>query len=486
MSKLMTRTLAMAILLVCAAAVAFASGQQAGSEEVPTLTWYYFGFDAGPDQDLVEEAMSDYIEPLIGARIDMIPLDWDPFINQTNVKLAADEPYDIVFAPVWIDFLTGVSRNKYMDITEMLPEHAPELYAELGEARLAGAFNGVQYAVPTLKEIAESDAFYINQELLDAHGLSADGIETAADIVPLLRTIADNEPDVIPFDVSGLGLVNLAEGVDYLLGDDTIPIALAPGSNRVVLAPELGELQELYQLTRSLIEEGILSADAVVQDQARMDTLKEEGLVFSFVGGGVPGQEAGLSNENVTWIQVNITTPRVTNKSMRGSMNAISSTSRHPEEALAFLNLINTDPYLNNLWAYGIEGQHWEWVDEDAQIIRRIPDSGFNHDWQWAFANQFLNYLRVEENPNKWDRIAAYNDAAVRSPALGFDVDLSDFETEIQSLKLIMDEQLSLVRYGGDDFEEAMAEMIEDLYNAGAQDVIDYVQEQYDAFQASR
>lgn len=478
------RTCAMATAIaLCAVGAAFAAGQrQTGrAGDVPTLSWYYFGFDAGPGTAEVVEKMNEYIEPKIGARIQMVPLDWEPFLTQTNVKLAANEPYDIVFNPIWIDFIDGINRNKYRDITQLFPKHAPKTHALLGSAAMSGAFNGVQYAIPTLKEIAEGYGVLFNKQVLDRLGLSVANVRRMEDLVPLLTAVAQRAPDIVPFDVSGLGLTNLVE-LDYILGDDTIPIVTDISGAKVMFATEVPAYVNAVKLTQQLFKSGVISADAVVMDQARMKTLREEGKVFAWVSGVLPGRGATLSNDKVTWVQVDITTPIVSNKSMRGSMNGISSTSRNAEKALAFLELMNTDKYLNNLWAFGIEGKHYTMVSEG--VIRRIPNSGFSHDWQWAFGNQFLNYLKHDEDPNKWKNIAAFNDRAVRVKSLGFDLDLSRFANSVQAIKLAYSE--AGLAYKDLPVEQSIQELHRRVNAAGGQELLAYVQAEYNKFLARK
>lgn len=52
-----------------------------------------------------------------------------------------------------------------------------------------------------------------------------------------------------------------------------------------------------------------------------------------------------------------------------GSMQGRSITSTNPEKALMFLNLLNTDEYLINLFIHGIEGIHYK-RDEKGQVVK--------------------------------------------------------------------------------------------------------------------
>ena len=51
--------------------------------------------------------------------------------------------------------------------------------------------------------------------------------------------------------------------------------------------------------------------------------------------------------------------PYIDNTSVQGAMMAISANSAHPVEAMKFLNLLNTDPYVMTLLNYGVEGVHY-------------------------------------------------------------------------------------------------------------------------------
>ena len=63
---------------------------------------------------------------------------------------------------------------------------------------------------------------------------------------------------------------------------------------------------------------------------------------------------------------------QITNASARGAMTAINKNSAHPEKAMEFLNLVNTDEYLRNLLNYGIEGVHWTKAEPTAEELSLI------------------------------------------------------------------------------------------------------------------
>ena len=47
---------------------------------------------------------------------------------------------------------------------------------------------------------------------------------------------------------------------------------------------------------------------------------------------------------------------------------AVNANTKHPVECIKFLNLLNTDPEIRNLFNYGIEGVHYT-LDEQGQVV---------------------------------------------------------------------------------------------------------------------
>src|SRR5258706_6270614 len=104
-------------------------------------------------------------------------------------------------------------------------------------------------------------------------------------------------------------------------------------------------------------------------------------------------------------------------------MNFISVTSKDKARAAMFMELENTDPFVNNTVAFGVEGTHWVRTATGQIDFPKGLDaktSGYVPAINWAFGNQFLNYLWTTEDPNKWKNYIAYNKSAVPANSLGF------------------------------------------------------------------
>jgi putative aldouronate transport system substrate-binding protein len=181
------------------------------------------------------------------------------------------------------------------------------------------------------------------------------------------------------------------------------------------------------------------------------------------------------------WVQIEITPPVMSNRETTGSLQAISRTSQHPELAMQFLELFNTDPYLNNLINYGLEGTHYVKLSEN--VIKAGPGvDKYNPGTQWMFGNQFINYLYNNEDPHKWAKFLAYNKAALPQKDLGFSFDPSSVKTEVAAVKSVWKEYIPSLETGTVDPDSVVPEALAKFKAAGVDAIIAEAQKQYDAW----
>ncbi len=452
------------------------------------LSWYFLGNTPGVGQPNVEAAIGEYLKDKINVTVKFYPLGWDEFFTKTGAMTAANEPFDITFSPAWMGFADSAAKNAYMDITELFPKYCPGTKELLGDDFLKGGYyNGKLLAIPTNKEKAHSTGLMLNKQLMDKYNLDMNSINTINDIEPMLKTIKENEPDIVPFMVgTGTNILMLPQ-FDYVTGDDTYGAAARYGDTKLLCPTETQEMADAYRLTRDWYLKGYVYKDAATEaasgDSSKSTSLQNDGLVFAYVSNLIPQQDANRSNEKVTWIQKELVKPRISAKDLGGSMNSISSTCRNPERALMFLELVNTDKTLNNLIAWGIEGTNYTIVSEN--VIHQDDKSDYVHTNQWVFGNQFLNYLKDTESPTKWDEFKSFNEKAVSDKSLGFVfTKADDIKTEIAAVRLAYSK--TYLWSGCQDVDEELPKLIDQLKKAGVDTIISTVQTEYDAWLASK
>jgi hypothetical protein len=196
---------------------------------------------------------------------------------------------------------------------------------------------------------------------------------------------------------------------------------------------ETQEFKEYLELARKYYLAGYVPADAATMSNFTTDM--KAGKVFCKVESGKPFHyEERAASWGIPIIDVNLTKPVVQTRDCTGSMQAISKICKNPTMALKFLELFNTDKYLNNLINFGIEGKHFVKVSVNVIDYPKgvtAQNSGYKPGTLWMFGNQYLNYFWKGENTSKWDAFKKFNALSTSAASLGFNFDPDPVKNEM-------------------------------------------------------
>lgn len=168
---------------------------------------------------------------------------------------------------------------------------------------------------------------------------------------------------------------------------------------------------------------------------------------------------------------------------------AVASSSKRPDKAVQFLNLMNSNVELSTLLRFGIKGEHYE-INEDGTIDESKNTNYNQNSWlmfgdydQLPLAAKFVEPtgLSVEEYKTK---LKEWNDKTAKSPGYGFIFDPTPVKTEISALDAASEQYVKVIGNGAVDTDEMAKTFNESLYAAGLQKVIDEKQRQLDAWLA--
>lgn len=452
------------------------------------ISWYFIGNGPQPDVGLIENEANKYLKDKLNARIKLTCFDWGTYEDKMNVKIASGEPFDICFTANWkINYPLFAAKGAFTDLTDMMDKYAPKTKAILGDKVIKGAnVNGRLYGIPALKEMAHSWGFLFKKDLINKYNLNTNSVKKFGDVEPLLKVIKAKEPGVYPLEaVVGESPYRVLDFEKIV--DDDVPGAVYFDyrDTKVVNDYDTPEAKAFYNTMHKFYQAGYIRRDADSVQDYNAD--EKAGKIFAHIKSLKPGKNDEFTlSQGVTWTQVELTKPVSTTREMTGSMQAISKTSSNPERALKFLELFNTDPYLNNLINFGIEGRHY--VKADSNTIDFAPGtqngatSGYNPATPWMFGNQFLNYLYKVEDPQKWQKFKAFNDSAVASPLLGFTFDVYPVRNEVAALKNVKKQYFPQLETGKGDPSVVLSKMNAKFKTCGLDKVLAEMQKQVDAY----
>ena len=142
----------------------------APSKDVVTLKWVAVGSGMPSNYDAWLAQINPYLEDKIGVNIDMEVISWGDWDTRRNVIVNTSGEYDILFTNV-NTYNNDVNTGAFLDITDMVKEAAPELYASVPEDYWkACEVGGRVYGVPTYKDSSQSEYLVWDKAKVDATG----------------------------------------------------------------------------------------------------------------------------------------------------------------------------------------------------------------------------------------------------------------------------------------------------------------------------
>jgi putative aldouronate transport system substrate-binding protein len=96
--------------------------------------------------------------------------------------------------------------------------------------------------------------------------------------------------------------------------------------------------------------------------------------------------------------------------------------------------------------------------------------------------SQFLDYLWVSEDPQKWQKMKEFNSIAKPMKILGWTYDSSNVKSEIAALSTVGQNQVRALSEGIVEYDSYYPKVKSALEKAGIQKVIDDCQKSVDSF----
>ncbi|CAM3530463.1 MULTISPECIES: ABC transporter substrate-binding protein [Paenibacillus] len=471
------------LLSACGGKKEGSAGSTEGTAEKPVeLIWYTIGTPQ-KDVDKVEAEINKYTAEKIGVTIDMKMIDFGDYNQKMQVMAASGEPMDILFTSSWaFDYVQNARKGAFLELDELLETHGKGIKETIDPAFLEGSkVDGHNYAIPANKELPAQEAWRFNKTLLDKYNLDISNVRSMESLEPLLKTIKENEPNVVPLAISKDFGPLLP--FDYII--EKMPMAVYLDDKeelKVVNFLEMPETLETLKLMNKYYKAGYISPEAAT-------TTSTQDLMTS--GNWFADRAATQPFADNLWSQSYgypvVSTPAgdatIFNWSVMGSMQAISANSEHPEKAMEFLNLLNTDVYLRNLVDSGIEGVHYKKLSEN--VMENLPESK-NYDMPtFSLGNVMLTYLNPEDPENKWEEFKKFNESGKPAPLLGFNFDPTKVSTELAAVNNVKEEFWAPLMTGTVNPEEYLPKANEKLKAAGLDKIIAEAQSQIDAWKAN-
>ena len=454
-------------------------------EDVITLRWVTYGTSVPDDLQEVIKQANDYTAQKLGIVVD---LEIQP-PEMLNLIMASGEYYDMIFTSNWANiFNTQAAKGMFYDITDIVEDTSPKLYENIGQYWNAGEYDGRIYAVPTLKDMGAEMMFRLNSDYYESKGMEIPDSMKFEDIESYLEAYKKDHPNKYPLaiDKSGVaGFSNFAEpvigniiGIPYDL-DTPKAVPLWDNENMI------GKIRLLHKwYTLGYIPPDVSSMESAATDHSAP-------VRFGVAWRGY----MGYSNPADWGFNVKTSIyegPYISKSTEQGAMTAICAgcTEEKAKAALKYLELLGTDRKLRDIFAYGIEGKHFNYLDNGTVLrTKRGFDCYYTSLYQTgSVVNASVESVSTDflNDPDQWAKVYdGYKEYGIWSKSEGFVYDQSRHEDIIATINAIYLNYSTDLLTGTSDPDEIIPKMKAEMEEAGLDELMADIQSELEKHLAS-
>ena len=448
---------------------------EAGSDEkeIVTVKWVTTNDQPGNYESWVN-TVNAYAADKIGVNVEMVHVDQETM--RLMVQTGAD--WDIVFAPggeftMCIEYGAAAPLEDLMvnvpGLTDLIPQYVFD----------AVTVDGHLYGIPAYKDVSHSEYFIWDKEMVDTYYPEYTEVHDLKGAYEALKTMKERGCPWLGWQTSSSFNFNGALTWNYDTCEIGAPVGINfNGGTEFVSIWEQPDVLENLSYAEKLYHEGYVNNDSYI-----VDSVMGNEFVLG-QGWGWPSAKLTAWPRDGRPVEVSqyyYTT--VSTGSCRGSILVLNKASTKLVEALKWIELVNTDTWVRDMYWHGEEGVQWEYTEVDG--VKKIQKIETDVSWTyWAYMYGTFFTATEEVNGTPWGEIKTLNESAVASPAMGFTFDKTPVADQIAAVSAAWEPYVSMVEYGVDISQLDLA--LEDMYACGLQDIIDEANRQYQDWLASK
>ncbi len=440
-------------------------------------------------QATVNENLNKLLKEKMNTTLKINWIGWAEYANKYPLLFSSGEEFDMAYTASWLNFASLAKKGAFMNLDELWPEYAPKNFAMQSDtAKLQATVDGSYYCVPTLLATYSAYGPTYRTDIMEGTGWDGE-MKTFEDMEEYLDLVAESGKGIEPLDLYSSGsemddLWMYYQGQYAIKGSTNDFLFIDPSQDNPKLYTyyEYDKTKDFLTMMNRWNQKGFFSKSALADTDS--DKLKNG--------------KAALKIHNVdTYGSLAIEKPQynlkfanyvsdVSNMSFTQDAMVISNTSKNPERALAFWDLVTTDQEVYDAFYYGILGESYE-LTEDGQFKMLNMDK-YASSAMWAVRTTELNRdaaglpAEVPQYKKEWD--AHIKDGVGSQKFRSFVIDTSSIETEYSACISVHQQYWWPLELGYTDMEKGLAEYKEKMEAAGIEKVRQVIQEQLDAYLA--
>lgn len=424
----------------------------------------------------------------------------DIYFRQVKTMIESGQKFDALYVGMPESYDMSKDSSSYVemarsgvlkDITDLLPEYAPHIISQFDPKDLEAAkIDGRLYAVPSLFPEAKNISIILDADLVRKYDIGP--VNTFEDYGVFLKTIKDNEKDIIPGQVSLYDEEMFMLPYGYILMDRALSLVYKGDDPDMKIVPweRTEEFRNVMSLLYDWQKNGYLARYDDGIEKTRASFLNLGGALKDgpdkMVLSGLKGSRVYEYYSYIMYKGVKL--PRVNpmgNVFQKGAI-ALSANSGNAERTLMFLDWVQSSQENYDLLMYGIKDKHYT-LEGDKLVFPAEEESGYPSYWHWLnspFRN--INYSRASTN-EEYGADGFRNDLRAYMTERTFSAPHAGFYPDYRAVKAAADKRADLYQawvtfaFVQEKFDPGQIDLIiQDLTRVGTDEIVNEIQRQLD------
>ena len=457
------------------------------------LLFYVIGTEKGDTSAIIEQANA-IIKDKTGYSVKFEYLNTDNY----DLTLSSGDSFDLIAAPDYMNYWQNAAKGAFAEITdEDLKEYVPYYWKNADKEKEVTKYKGTRYGIAHMAYYAPDRCIAARGDLMDKYGIKS--LDNKADVEKYLTAVAENEPDMIPFDMPGgssyLMLAMFASDwgwapVGSLSYGEHVYFKVDDPEHKLFIAAEQPEMLEFIKTMKRWNDKGFFSKSIMSSKTQSVDSFKAGRSAFALVNSPAECQTVYTdlqADERAKW-DVRFFPRYEKQQQMYNFTNgivAVSAFSKNKEAALKVVNEMYSNQEVYNLLHYGIKDKHYTLNDKNE--ITLLPEADNAGVLNTCIDNDAYTYTSELNFPGHEELVEKLKEQRVYNPAVNCPVS----DEGIREIKLALTEiysQYTAPLYYGimtGTPEEELKKELSSLKAAGIDHYKEAVQSQLDEYMKS-
>lgn len=475
-----------------------------------TLTFYFFE-NGKPDQREVLDTIEQKTKDILNIKLNIEYFPFGSFYNNLRTISSSNMDFDAFMCHVpdytMLDLGAMARRGELKDITELLPQYAPNLSSQLLEELPSVTIYGKVIAIPSKYPMSYRNYAIVREDLREKYNIPE--IKTYEDYEIYLETIHKNVEGIAAGKIIPAILRMIVGKYDYEVLD-YLNCIVYKKNDPDMKAIALEDIPEYKNTIRMLInwgDNGYLNEDETLYLWTVTYNLMLSGKVSSCIAsesdfGGMVEPIIMNMNNSIKMIIPNArfkeyllypdrTFQRLSPLGDWYSPGAIAfnAKSNDVERVIMFVEWLNQDQKNYDLFMYGIEGKHYFKkgdIYEPTEGTSHLDNPYINWQGRTCFRNINMEHILYYGDQVRDNYISSISEKTRYGKCEGFYVNYSPIESEINQRSNCLVDSINIPLKTGiltmDDLDNA----IQDLKDVGSDKIVNEYQRQLDDWEKNK